>query len=135
MRVKQMFASSLVAGVLLMGATAPGAVGAPAPESAASVKKCSRGVDQPWSGSGKAYTYGWNTCTFAGRMQFKLYRHSGGKYREVAHSPKYWSKFPGRSISAKCAKGGHWYVASYTVTAYPSPSYTVWSRAAWLGNC
>ncbi|MFC0602274.1 hypothetical protein [Streptomyces palmae] len=105
-------------------------------ESAAvALKRCSSGVDQPWSGGGRAYTYGWNTCTFAGWTTFRLFRYSGGKYRQVAQSGSYWSKFGGKSISAKCARGGHWYVASTSTLNLYGQEYTNWSRAVWLRNC
>ncbi|OAR22810.1 hypothetical protein A8W25_24880 [Streptomyces sp. ERV7] len=137
MKTKRLFAASLVAGAVLAGGTATGPAQAAAPNTTGTVsaKKCSSGVDQPWSGSGRAYTYGWNTCTYAGWSQFKLWRNTGGKYREVARSGTYWSKFGGRSISAKCAKGGHWYVASLTQTNVAGTQYTSWSRASWLGSC
>lgn len=96
---------------------------------------CSSGVDKPWSGGGRAYTYGWNSCTFAGWTTFRLYRYSSGKYRMVAQSGTYWSKFGGRSISAKCARGGHWYVAETSAVNTAGHEFKHWSRAVWLRSC
>jgi hypothetical protein len=96
---------------------------------------CSSGIDRPWSGGGRAYTYGWNSCTFAGWTTFRLYRYSGGKYRQIAQSGTYWSKFGGRSISAKCARGGHWYVAESSAANTAGHEFIHWSRAVWLRSC
>ncbi|MFB0617229.1 hypothetical protein [Streptomyces sp. AGS-58] len=113
----------------------PASASTTAPASVAAKKKCSADVDQPWSGGGRAYTYGWNTCSFAGWTSFRLFRYTNGKYRQVAQSGTYWSKFKGRSISAKCLRGGHWYVAEMLQDNVLGQESEWWSPAAWLGSC
>ncbi|MEV5755092.1 hypothetical protein AB0L00_45485 [Actinoallomurus sp. NPDC052308] len=68
-----------------------------------------------------------DSCHWAGWSTIRLYHYSSGKYRIAGYSGTYWSKFTGRSVSAKCARGNHWYVAGQR--------FHWWSNAAWLRGC
>ncbi|MEV5703650.1 hypothetical protein [Actinoallomurus sp. NPDC052274] len=103
--------------------------------SAVTAMRCSSGVDRPWSGAGQASTYGWNTCHWAGWSVIYLYRYSNGEYRQVAHGGTYWSKFTGRTVSAKCARGNHWYVADLYQANIAGHEFNQWSNAVWLRGC
>ncbi|MFJ5535189.1 hypothetical protein [Streptomyces sp. NPDC093261] len=115
---------------------AASALAAPAAQAEpAQPARCTAGIDQPGSGGGRVSTYGWNTCHSAAWTTLTLYRYSGGKYREVASRGPYWGKFGGKTVSAKCSGGGHWYVAKLGQQYINGQVRSIWSRASWLGSC